>query len=257
MALKPPTSPTASVQPSSRSGRSLHDLLGALVAAGLLVGGEAQHHRPLRLGARPRPGPHDREQHRVEVLHVDRAAAPEVAVLDLAGERVDRPVVRRGGYDVEVAVEQQRSRSSTRRRRPTGRRRWCDPRRPRRSRTRSRPRRAAPRRARRPCARPARTRPRSWWCPSGSGRGRCRRPRRQGRRNAAGGLLGTRAHGPILAPARYPPPPPGRPPRFARVHDALEAGPPTDLPTDPVDGSARAQHTGPGGGIGRRASLRC
>ena len=53
------------------------------------------------------PGPHDGEQHRVEVLHVDRAAAPEVAVLDLAGERVDLPVLGRRRDDVEVAVQQQ------------------------------------------------------------------------------------------------------------------------------------------------------
>ena len=49
------------------------------------------------------PLAHDREHHRVEVLHVDRAAAPEVAVADLAGERVApttrsrRPAPRPGG----------------------------------------------------------------------------------------------------------------------------------------------------------------
>ena len=54
-------------------------------------------------------GAHHREQHRVEVLHVDRAAAPDVAVLDLPGERVDLPVLGRGRYDVEVPVQQQRA----------------------------------------------------------------------------------------------------------------------------------------------------
>src|SRR5699024_654423 len=46
-------------------------------------------------------------QHRVEVLHVDRTATPDVAVLDLAAERVDLPVLRRRRYDVQVAVEEQ------------------------------------------------------------------------------------------------------------------------------------------------------
>src|SRR3954451_12656237 len=44
------------------------DLLGTLVPASLLVGGEAQHHRSGRLGTGPCAGPDDREQHRVEVL---------------------------------------------------------------------------------------------------------------------------------------------------------------------------------------------
>ena len=43
------------------------------------------------------------------VLHVDRAAAPDVAVLDRAGERVHAPVRRLGGHHVEVAVQQQRA----------------------------------------------------------------------------------------------------------------------------------------------------
>ena len=78
------------------------------MAAGLLVGGEAEHRRPGRLDPGAGPGAHHREQHRVEVLHVDGAAAPQVAVLHLAGERVHRPVVGLGGHDVEVAVQQQR-----------------------------------------------------------------------------------------------------------------------------------------------------
>ena len=50
-----------------------------------------------------------REDHRVHVLHVDRAAAPDAAVALLRRERVDRPVggVRR--HDVEVAVHAQRA----------------------------------------------------------------------------------------------------------------------------------------------------
>jgi hypothetical protein len=81
---------------------------GAVVPARLLVGGEAQHQLATGCGLRCRAGAHDAQQHRVEVLHVDRAAPPDVTVLDLAAERVDLPVGRLGRYDVEVAVDQQR-----------------------------------------------------------------------------------------------------------------------------------------------------
>ena len=88
-------------------GVLLDEDLRAVAPARLLVGGEAEHHLAVRGRIGRRAGAHDAEQHRVEVLHVDRAAAPDLAVLDLAGERVDLPVRRLGGYDVEVAVEQQ------------------------------------------------------------------------------------------------------------------------------------------------------
>ena len=82
---------------------------GALDPAGLLVGEEREHHVPRR----PLPGraAHCRttaSSHRVHVLHVDRAAAPDAAVPDLPGERVHRPLRRVGRDDVEVAVQQQR-----------------------------------------------------------------------------------------------------------------------------------------------------
>src|SRR3712207_6874768 len=48
------------------------------------------------------------EDHRVEALHVDRAAAPQVPVPDLTAERVDRPLGRVGRHDVEVAVHEDR-----------------------------------------------------------------------------------------------------------------------------------------------------
>ncbi len=44
--MKPPTSPTASVQSLELLAVLLDEHLGALVAAGLLVGGEAEHDRP-------------------------------------------------------------------------------------------------------------------------------------------------------------------------------------------------------------------
>ena len=59
--------------------------------------------RPVRAHSRT-----SASDHRVHVLHVDGAAAPDVAVPDLAGERVDRPLAGVGRHDVEVAVDQQR-----------------------------------------------------------------------------------------------------------------------------------------------------
>ena len=45
------------------------------------------------------------QDHRVHVLHVDGAAAPDAAVALLGGERVDLPVGGVGRHDVEVAVD--------------------------------------------------------------------------------------------------------------------------------------------------------
>ncbi len=193
--LKPPTSPTPSVQPSSRSGRCRTSCSAPWWPPASSSAVKHSTIGPLRLGARPGPRPHDGEQHRVEVLHVDRAAAPQVAVLDLAGERVHLPVVGLGGDDVEVAVQQQRVVAAAPAA-PAGDHVGPARRRPRTARPRCRPRRAARRRARPPCAPPGRSRRRSWWCPSGSGRGRCRRPRRPGRTTLGLGLLGARRHTP-------------------------------------------------------------
>ena len=82
---------------------------GAELAAGLLVGDEGQHDVARRLDAGAGPVADQRQHHRVHVLHVDRAAAPDVAVALLAGERVHAPLGRIGGDDVEVAVHQQRA----------------------------------------------------------------------------------------------------------------------------------------------------
>jgi len=78
--------------------------LRAEVAAGLLVSGEAEGDRPVRDPTVALACAHDAQQHRVEVLHVDRAAAPQVAVADLPRERVDLPVLGGRRDDVEVAV---------------------------------------------------------------------------------------------------------------------------------------------------------
>src|SRR5690606_34302670 len=52
------------------------------------------------------PGADHGEHHRVHALHVDRAAAPQDAVTDFAGEGVNLPVGRLGGNDVEVPVDE-------------------------------------------------------------------------------------------------------------------------------------------------------
>ena len=75
--------------------------------------------------AGPGPGPDDAEHHGVEVLHVDRAPAPDAAVDDLAGERRHRPVVgvgrapRRGGRGSAAAAASCRPRPA-----PSGRPAW-------------------------------------------------------------------------------------------------------------------------------------
>ena len=99
---------------------------GAVRGAGLLVGGEGDHDVPAGPDPCAGPGPDDREDHRVHVLHVDGAAAPDDPVADLAGEGVHGPVVGLGGHHVEVAVDQQRV-GATGRCPRSGRRRWCGP----------------------------------------------------------------------------------------------------------------------------------
>ena len=98
----------ASVQSAMRSGWLFGEPGGAERAAGLLVRGEDEPDRTPGRAARAHPLADHRQQDRVEVLHVHRAAAPDVAVDDLAGERVDLPVGRDRRHHVGVAVDQQR-----------------------------------------------------------------------------------------------------------------------------------------------------
>ena len=76
---------------------------------GLLVGQEAEDQVSRR--ATPRAGQvtDDGQHHRVHVLHVDRAAAPEAAVAFLAREGVDLPVGGVGRHHVEVPMDHQGS----------------------------------------------------------------------------------------------------------------------------------------------------
>jgi len=85
----------------------LGDPVRTELAAGLLIGEEGQDDVAFGSPALVVPVAHHREHHRAHVLHVDRAAAPHVAVVHLSGQRVDLPVGGRGRHDVEVAVHQQ------------------------------------------------------------------------------------------------------------------------------------------------------
>ena len=74
-------------------------------AARLLVGEERHDELALGQGPRPEDVAERGEHHRVHVLHVHGAAAPQHPVADLARERVDAPVARVGGHHVEVPVQ--------------------------------------------------------------------------------------------------------------------------------------------------------
>jgi len=76
-------------------------------ATSLLVSGEHQGDRTVRNGSSTLTGTNDREQHRVEILHVDGAAAEQIAVDDLCGEWVDLPVSALRGNDIQVSVDEQ------------------------------------------------------------------------------------------------------------------------------------------------------
>ena len=89
-------------------GAVLGEPVRAVGAAGLLVGEEREHDVARGDGALGGELARERQDHRVHVLHVHRAPAPDVAVLDRAGQRVDRPLALVEGHDVEVPVHEQR-----------------------------------------------------------------------------------------------------------------------------------------------------
>ena len=98
----------------------LGDPAGAGVAAGLLVGGAREHDVAAQTGDRVagrvqtggaglRGQPlDDAELQRDHALHVDRAAAPDVAVREVGRERLVGPALGRSRDDVEVREQQQR-----------------------------------------------------------------------------------------------------------------------------------------------------
>ena len=77
-------------------------------ATGLLVGDDEQCHVATRSHAAAGEREHHREIHRGLTLHVDRAAAPETAVGDLAAEGVVPPALRLGFDHIGVRREEQR-----------------------------------------------------------------------------------------------------------------------------------------------------
>lgn len=83
---------------------------GAVLGTGLLVGGERDHEVPPGPYALPGPAPHHGQDHRVHVLHVDRAAPPDDPVADLPREGVNAPVGGLGRHDVQMTVDEQRVR---------------------------------------------------------------------------------------------------------------------------------------------------
>jgi len=80
------------------------------LAAGFFVGDAGEDHVAVELALADLLADQDEHlgAHRRHVLHVDRAAAPEVAVVDLSAERVVPPLARVGFDHVEVRVEQDR-----------------------------------------------------------------------------------------------------------------------------------------------------
>ena len=85
----------------------------AEVAARLLVG-EDDEDEVARQRDVLAPGAQERvDEHRDAALHVERAAAPDVAVLEPPLERRMRPVLSGGRDDVDVALEQQRRRTAS------------------------------------------------------------------------------------------------------------------------------------------------
>jgi hypothetical protein len=74
----------------------------------LFVGDAGEDHVAPQPGARPLQQHERHQRHRDHVLHVDRAAAPDVAALFDRRERIVLPALALGRHDVEVAVEQER-----------------------------------------------------------------------------------------------------------------------------------------------------
>ena len=88
----------------------LDEMTGAVGAQGLLVGDGQVHQVAGRAEAGRRQVLERHRHRRGEVQHVDRAAAPHLAVDELAAERVAPPAVGVDRHDVGVTHEHQRGR---------------------------------------------------------------------------------------------------------------------------------------------------
>ena len=98
----------STVRVTEELGALLDESTGAVLAAGLLIGDCGEDDVATKLGTGASQGQHDGKLHRHHVLHVDRAAAPDDAVDELAAERISRPGLRVDRHDVEVAQQDQR-----------------------------------------------------------------------------------------------------------------------------------------------------
>ena len=83
---------------------------GAEVAAVLLVAEDREDDVAARLQLAARCAQERVHDHRDAALHVERAAAPQPAVDELAAERRARPLLAGGGDDVDVPVQEERRR---------------------------------------------------------------------------------------------------------------------------------------------------
>ena len=90
----------------------LDEEAGAEVATVLLVGEDEQDEIAGELDALPLRAQERVHEHRHAGLHVERAAPPDVAVLEPALERRVRPGLAGRRDDVDVALEQQRLRAA-------------------------------------------------------------------------------------------------------------------------------------------------
>ncbi len=88
-------------------GVVVHYPAGTPAAAGFLVGQERDDDVARRPPALGQALPQHRQEHRIHVFHVDRAAAPDAVLGDLAGERVHPPVSRVGRNHVQMTVDEQ------------------------------------------------------------------------------------------------------------------------------------------------------
>ena len=86
--MKPPNSPSAVADALEQLGMLGDQELGPELAAGLLVGEHAQDHVPGRRLRRGGGAQEGGDHHRDAALHVQCAAAPDEAVVDLARERL-------------------------------------------------------------------------------------------------------------------------------------------------------------------------
>ena len=80
----------------------------AVLAPALLVARQHEDDVACWRLAVARHSEHGRDEHRHAALHVERAATPDLAVDELAGERRMAPLSGFGGNDVYVAVEEKR-----------------------------------------------------------------------------------------------------------------------------------------------------